>query len=112
MSETALRDKVAVVTGGSRGIGAAIAGKLASVGAGVVICGRNQRELNETASGIQAEGGICEGIRCDVTDLGSVEQFAKAVLARFGRVGVLVNNAGVGSFGGPLHFLSRSIGTR
>lgn len=105
MKETSLQGKVAVVTGGSRGIGAAIARKLALMAAKVIIAGRTERELNSTASAIQGEGGSCEGIVCDVSDLGSVEQFARAVLANSGRIDILVNNAGVGNFGGPLHSL-------
>jgi 3-oxoacyl-[acyl-carrier protein] reductase len=105
VKETSLQGKVAVVTGGSRGIGAAIARKLALMAAKVIIAGRTERELNSTASAIQGEGGSCEGIVCDVSDLGSVEQFARAVLANSGRIDILVNNAGVGNFGGPLHSL-------
>jgi 3-oxoacyl-[acyl-carrier protein] reductase len=105
VKETSLQGKVAVVTGGSRGIGAAIARKLALMAAKVIIAGRTERELNSTASAIQGEGGSCEGIVCDVSDLGSVEQFARAVLAKSSRVDILVNNAGVGNFGGPLHSL-------
>jgi 3-oxoacyl-[acyl-carrier protein] reductase len=105
VKETSLPGKVAVVTGGSRGIGAAIARKLALMAAKVIIAGRTERELNSTASAIQGEGGSCEGIVCDVSDLGSVEQFARAVLAKSSRVDILVNNAGVGNFGGPLHSL-------
>jgi NAD(P)-dependent dehydrogenase (short-subunit alcohol dehydrogenase family) len=105
VKEPLLKGKVAVVTGGSRGIGAAIARKLALIAAKVIIAGRTERELNSMASAIQAEGGSCEGIVCDVSDLGSVEQFARTVLAKSGRIDILVNNAGVGNFGGPLHSL-------
>jgi 3-oxoacyl-[acyl-carrier protein] reductase len=103
VSENKLDGKVAVVTGGSRGIGAAIARKLASMAAKVVIAGRNESELKQTASAIQSYGGQCEGLVCDVTDLSSVDSFARTVLGKHGRVDVLVNNAGIGAFGGPLH---------
>ena len=106
MTLSSLQNNVAVVTGGSRGIGAAIARKLASMAATVVICGRNQSELQQTAAGISSQGSRCEPLVCDVADLRSVEQFAQAVLGKFGRVDVLVNNAGIGSFSGPLHTLS------
>ena len=105
MTLSSLQNKVAVVTGGSRGIGAAIARKLASMAATVVICGRNQSELQQTAASISSQGLRCEPLVCDVADLRSVEQFAQAVLGKFGRVDVLVNNAGIGSFSGPLHTL-------
>ena len=106
MTHSNLQNKVAVVTGASRGIGAAIARKLASMAATVVICGRNQSELQQTAAGISSQGGHCEGLVCDVSDLRSVEQFSAKVLDQHRRVDILVNNAGIGSFSGPLHTLS------
>lgn len=105
MTHSGLQNKVAVITGGTRGIGAAIAQKLSSMAANVVICGRNQPELQRTASAISAKGGRCEGLPCDITDLHSVEQFARNVLGKHRQVDILVNNAGVGSFSGPLHSL-------
>ena len=101
-----LRGKVALVTGGSRGIGAAIAAKLAFLGANVAICGRNQTELENTAAEISRQGGRCEGIPSDITDLGQVEALARQVRQSFGGIDILVNNAGVGGFGGPLHTLA------
>ncbi len=106
MSQTRLQGKVAIVTGGSRGIGAAIASKLAAMAANVVICGRNRDELQQTASDISAQGRSCEGLVCDVSDLDSVEQLAQTILAKYRRIDILVNNAGVGSFSSPLHALS------
>jgi 3-oxoacyl-[acyl-carrier protein] reductase len=100
-----LAGQVAVVTGGGRGIGAAIAHRLAAMGATTVITGRHVEELQKKADEIAAEGGRCEPLVCDVTDLSAVEAFAKRVLATFKGVGILVNNAGVGGFGGPLHKL-------
>src|SRR3954466_2166910 len=100
-----LAEKVAVVTGGGRGIGAAIAARLAEMGATTVISGRTMKHLQQTASAIAASGASCEPIICDVTDLRSVESLAADVLKRFKRVDILVNNAGIGGFGGPLHKL-------
>jgi NAD(P)-dependent dehydrogenase (short-subunit alcohol dehydrogenase family) len=71
----------------------------------VVIAGRNQQELNDTATAIQSVGGHCEGLVCDVINLGSVDGFAHGVLNKYGRIDILVNNAGVGTFNGPLHSL-------
>lgn len=98
-----LDGQVAVVTGGGRGIGAAIARKLASLGASTVICGRTLAPLRKTAEEILREGGRCEAMETDVCDLPSVEALASRVQTTFGRVDVLVNNAGIGSFAGPLH---------
>ena len=97
--------QVAVVTGGGRGIGAAIARRLASMGATTVISGRHLDQLRNTAQAIAAQGGRCEPLVCDVSDLKSVEGFAKQVLQDFKQVDILVNNAGIGGFGGPLHKL-------
>lgn len=93
-----LSQKVALVTGGGHGIGAAIARKLAGLGLTVVICGRNQTRLQQTAREIQ-----CESLVVDVTDWPSVAALAERIKATFNRLDVLVNNAGIGGFGGPLH---------
>lgn len=83
-----------VVTGGSRGIGAAIAAELGSLGASLTIMGRDPSSLDETAALLRGEGATVLAVPCDVTDDDAVaEAFAHAV-KRFGTVGVLVNNAG------------------
>jgi NAD(P)-dependent dehydrogenase (short-subunit alcohol dehydrogenase family) len=105
-SSKPLDNNVAIVTGGGRGIGAAIAEKLAEVGAQVVICGRGLATLDEAARRFQSQGYKCEKVECDVTDLRSVENLANFVERTFGRTDVLVNNAGIGAFAGPLHTLS------
>ncbi len=106
MNHSPLKDKVAVVTGGTRGIGLAIARKLASLAANVVICGRRLPEVEKAVTNIAADSTHSQGLVCDVSDLRSVESFASTVLDRLHRVDILVNNAGLGSFGGPLHTLS------
>jgi 3-oxoacyl-[acyl-carrier protein] reductase len=98
-----LLQKIGVVTGGSRGIGAGIARKLSGMGAAIVICGRDLDRLNETAADIRSLGGQCEAIACDVTDWNSVAALAGRVQQTFGRIDILVNNAGIGGFSGPLH---------
>ncbi len=103
MAGAALNGQVAVVTGSGRGIGVAIARKLASMGALVVVCGRKQRTLGSTSAAIAATGGKSMVVECDVTDLHSVESLATEVERQHKRVDILVNNAGVGGFGGPLH---------
>jgi NAD(P)-dependent dehydrogenase (short-subunit alcohol dehydrogenase family) len=96
--QDSLSGKVAVVTGGGRGIGAAIARKLAALGATTIICGRKPAPLEQTAKEIQAEALVC-----DVNDWNSVAQLAQRIRETFSRLDILVNNAGIGDFGGPLH---------
>ena len=109
MNETtnnaSLASQVAVITGAGRGIGAAIATKLARLGATVVLCGRTRGPIESTAGAISRAGGRAEALECDVTDLRSVEGVAAHVDKTLGRLDILVNNAGVGGFGGPLHQL-------
>ncbi len=100
-----LHAQVAVITGAGRGIGAAIARELATLGATAVLCGRTRSSLEDVAQSITKAGGNSELLPCDVTNLHSVEAAAKQVETRFGRVDILVNNAGIGGFGGPLHQL-------
>lgn len=98
-----LASQVAVITGGGRGIGAAIAQKLAGMGALAVVCGRRQKPLESTVKTITDAGGNAKAIECDVMDLRSVEALAAQIERDSSRIDILVNNAGVGGFGGPLH---------
>jgi 3-oxoacyl-[acyl-carrier protein] reductase len=100
-----LAGHTAVITGAGRGIGAAIARKLSSLGATAVLCGRTRSALESSAQVITQAGGKAEVVPCDVTSLESVEAAAKRVEASFERIDILVNNAGIGGFGGPLHQL-------
>jgi NAD(P)-dependent dehydrogenase (short-subunit alcohol dehydrogenase family) len=102
-SITPLSGQVAVVTGAGRGIGAAIARKMASLGATVVLCGRTLKTLEASASSIAALGGRSRAVECDVTDLASVQALAAAVEQDFRKINILVNNAGIGSFATRLH---------
>ena len=98
-----LTDQVAVVTGGGRGIGAAISKRLAQLGATVVPCGRTQAPLQATAEAIRDAGGRCEPAECDVSRLEDVERLARQLESSYGRLDILVNNAGVGGLRMPLH---------
>lgn len=97
--------QVAVITGAGRGIGAAIARRLAKLGATAVLCGRTRSALDSTAQAILDAGGKTEVIPCDVTLLHQLEYAAARVDSTFGRLDILVNNAGVGGFTKLLHEL-------
>jgi 3-oxoacyl-[acyl-carrier protein] reductase len=103
---TPLSSRVAVVTGAGRGIGAAIAQKLASLGATAVLCGRTRATLEKTAAAIRSAGGEAQAEECDVTDLDAVQTLAASVEKTFRRVDILINNAGIGSFSTPLDELT------
>ena len=105
-SNPPLAGQVAVITGAGRGIGKAIALKLAELGAHTVLCGRAREALEQTAFAIKDAGGKTSAIECDVTDLGSVEALATRVARTFQRLDILVNNAGIGGPAGPLHQLA------
>lgn len=100
---TSLSGHIALVTGGGRGIGAAIARKLAGLGATVVLCGRTRPPLEAVHAAIAGSGGASEIAVCDLTDLQSVQKLAAEVKSKYSRLDVLINNAGVGSFRSPLH---------
>ena len=87
--------RIAVVTGGGRGLGQAIALGLAGAGARVAVVARGQEQLAETVAMGQAVGGGIVAVPCDVSDDASVERMAAEVEARLGRVSILVNAAGI-----------------
>lgn len=89
-----LKGKVALVTGASEGIGRAIAARLAALGMQVVAVARNQARLAELAQEIGAAGGECLGHPADLRQRAAAEAAVAAALARFGRLDLLVNNAG------------------
>ncbi|HEV3354869.1 MAG TPA: SDR family oxidoreductase [Acidimicrobiales bacterium] len=87
--------RVAVVTGASRGIGAATAARLAADGYAVVLAARSVDDLETNAKQIEADGGSALAVATDVTDLRALDDLVAATVDRFGRLDVLVNNAGV-----------------
>jgi NAD(P)-dependent dehydrogenase (short-subunit alcohol dehydrogenase family) len=89
-----LTGKVALVTGGSDGLGRATAERLAEEGAAVAICARHAERLREVGDGIRSGGGQALDIPGDVTRPDDLERLVAATLDRFGRIDILVNNAG------------------
>ncbi len=90
-----LNGRVAVVTGGTTGLGHAIALGLAEAGADVVACSRNQIKVDATAAEITALGRRSLSVSCDVADRASIQAFHDAILLEFGKVDILVNAAGI-----------------
>ncbi len=90
-----LSGRVALVTGASQGIGRACALKLAESGAAVAVAARNQDKLNELVLQINASGGKASAFPVDVADEEQIKTAFKAVLSQFGKIEILVNNAGI-----------------
>jgi NAD(P)-dependent dehydrogenase (short-subunit alcohol dehydrogenase family) len=88
-----LKDKVAIVTGGGQGVGRGIALALAREGAAVAVAGRTEASLADTCAAIEALGGKAMKIVCDVTRAADISAAVEQVVARFGGIDILVNNA-------------------
>ena len=101
IERTNIEGRVAVVTGGSRGIGLAIAEALVAGGASVVITGRDQAQLDSASARLGAvrEGAAVHAVRADVRHAAAATRAVDAAVEHFGGLDVLVNNAGVGRFG-------------
>lgn len=104
--QAVLSGSVALVTGGTRGIGRGIAFALLQLGATVVITGRDKQKAVATAEELAAEGGICDAVECDVCRLASVAALGAYVSEKYRQIDILVNNAGVGGPASLLHELN------
>jgi 3-oxoacyl-[acyl-carrier protein] reductase len=90
-----LKDRVGIVTGGSRGIGKAIALAFAREGAQIAVVGRDLERAEKVAGLIESSGGRAIGLRADISIEANVTRMVEQVLSHFGRIDILVNNAGV-----------------
>jgi 3-oxoacyl-[acyl-carrier protein] reductase len=90
-----LQDKVAIVTGGTRGIGLGICEALAQCGAKIACIGTNPAKMQSALEAIKKHNADAEGYLCNVANTEEVEKTVDAVLAKFGKVDILVNNAGI-----------------
>ncbi len=101
-----LRDKVALVTGASRGIGRAISLGFAAEGADLIICARTESQIRALAEEIRAKGRRCLGVVASVENETEVNRMVEEGLAMFGRIDILVNNAGLSN---PKPFLETTM---
>jgi NAD(P)-dependent dehydrogenase (short-subunit alcohol dehydrogenase family) len=100
--ERQLESQVAVVTGAARGIGEAIARRLASMGSTVVLTARDRSRLEQVKAGIEQAGGVASVLPCDLTSPAAVQALGEKVAEEQGRCDILVNNAGIGLQHRPL----------
>ena len=96
-----LSGRVAIVTGGSIGLGRQMAEGMAEMGAHVVLCARNEERCRQAALELQQLGPRAISLACDVRNPASIQEMVDATLSQFGRIDVLVNNAGI-SWGAPV----------
>lgn len=99
-----LEGKTAIITGAGSGIGRGLALALAGEGVRVVICGRRIGKLDETLNLIRSQGGEGLAVQADISEEPDIQQVVDSALQRYGRVDILINNAGI-SDGAPLHEL-------
>jgi 2-deoxy-D-gluconate 3-dehydrogenase len=91
-----LDNKIVVVTGASKGIGAGISKELAIAGAIVMLCARNTEQLNELKNEIEKENGVAYVFQLDVSSVNQINEVFKLIYDQFGRIDILINNAGLG----------------
>jgi NAD(P)-dependent dehydrogenase (short-subunit alcohol dehydrogenase family) len=95
LREADLRDEVALITGGSRGLGLLLARELAKEGCRLVICARDQGELRRAREDLEARGAQVLDVSCDVADRAQVDRMIEQATSRFGGVDTVINNAGI-----------------
>src|SRR5271166_3598708 len=96
-----LTGRVAVVSGGSIGLGRQMAEGLAEMGANLVLCARKKERCEETAEALRGLGVQTLALGCDVKERAEIQEVVDATLAKFGRIDILINNAGV-TWGAPV----------
>ncbi|MGA1736059.1 MAG: SDR family NAD(P)-dependent oxidoreductase, partial [Pseudomonadales bacterium] len=104
-----LRGKVALITGGSRGLGRAMAFAFAERGARLVIASRKLEQVEETAEALRATGAEVLGLACHVADWDQCDALFDAAIAHYGRVDILVNNAGMSPLYPDLESVSEAL---
>jgi NAD(P)-dependent dehydrogenase (short-subunit alcohol dehydrogenase family) len=100
-----LTNRVAIISGGSVGLGRQMAEGLAEMGATLVLCARKKERCEQAAAELQAAGVKVLALACDVKDASSIRRVADATLEKFGRIDILINNAGT-SWGAPVETMT------
>jgi NAD(P)-dependent dehydrogenase (short-subunit alcohol dehydrogenase family) len=101
-----LRDKVAVITGGSRGLGLVIARQICAQGGNVAIIARDPGELARAKADLAPRGGVVLTVECDLLDAAQIQAAVRQIIDRFGKIDILINNAGIIEVG-PLEHMTR-----
>jgi len=104
-----LRDRIALVTGASRGIGAAVSVRLAELGAHVILVARTQGGLEEVDDAIRATGGTATLTPLDLTEFDKIDQLGAALYERYKKLDILVGNAGILGTLGPINHLDPKV---
>ena len=101
-----LRDKVAVITGGSRGLGLVLARHICAQGGSVALIARDREELARAKTDLGRRGGAVLTVQCDLLDAAQIEAAVRQIIDRFGKIDILINNAGIIEVG-PLEHMTR-----
>jgi len=101
-----LRDKVAVITGGSRGLGLVLARHICAQGGSVALIARDREELARAKTDLGRRGGAVLTVQCDLLDAAQIEAAVRQIIDRFGKIDILINNAGIIEVG-PLEHMAR-----
>jgi len=97
-----LENKTAIISGGSKGIGKAIAFKYAEAGANVIICSRKKENLDTAVQEAKSSGFDIIAIECNTGDVDSIQNVVNQTLEKFGKIDILVNNAAANPYYGPI----------
>jgi NAD(P)-dependent dehydrogenase (short-subunit alcohol dehydrogenase family) len=100
-----LRDKVALITGGSRGLGLVLARQICAQGGNVALIARDPDELARAKADLAPRGGVVLTIECDLLDAGQIQSAVRQIIDRFGKIDILINNAGIIEVG-PLEHMT------
>jgi len=101
-----LRNKIFVITGGSRGLGLVLARQICAAGGKVALIARDGDELGRAKADLTPRGGVVLTIECDLLDAGQIQSAVRQIIDRFGKIDILINNAGIIEVG-PLEHMTR-----